>query len=82
MIAPILALVKRERPPDWEIDVPTSLAFKGIRGVKGLNFRVDPMTKQLVDAGPAPAAIAAWSRANTRALEGAAKARACQSPYT
>jgi predicted aspartyl protease len=30
----------------------------GWRTLRGLNFRVEPVTKQLVDAGPAPAAAA------------------------
>jgi len=30
----------------------------GARTLVGLNFRIDPVTKQLVDAGPAPAALA------------------------
>jgi predicted aspartyl protease len=29
----------------------------GWRTLEGLNLRVDPVTKQLVDAGPAPAAV-------------------------
>lgn len=32
------------------------LVFLGARTLEGLNFRVEPVTKQLVDAGPAPAA--------------------------
>jgi len=31
----------------------------GARSLEGLNFRVDPRLKRLVDAGPAPAATAA-----------------------
>lgn len=31
----------------------------GARSLSGLNVRVDPRRKQLVDAGPAPAAVAA-----------------------
>jgi len=31
----------------------------GSRTLEGLNFRVEPVTKQLLDAGPAPAAAAA-----------------------
>jgi hypothetical protein len=30
----------------------------GARTLEGLNFRVEPVTGQLVDAGPAPAAVA------------------------
>jgi hypothetical protein len=33
------------------------LVLLGWRTLDGLNFRVDPATKQLVDAGPAPAAV-------------------------
>jgi predicted aspartyl protease len=32
------------------------LILLGSRTLEGLNFRVEPVTKQLVDAGPAPAA--------------------------
>ncbi len=38
---------------------PGDLVLLGSRSLEGLNFRVDPITKQLVDAGPAPAAVAA-----------------------
>ena len=38
---------------------PGDLTLLGARTLEGLNFRVDPRTKQLVDAGPAPAACAA-----------------------
>lgn len=34
------------------------LVLLGSRSLEGLNFRVDPMLKRLVDAGPAPAAAA------------------------
>ena len=34
------------------------LALLGSRTLEGLNFRVDPVSRQLVDAGPAPAAAA------------------------
>lgn len=37
---------------------PTDLVILGSRTLEGLNFRIDPVTKQLVDAGPAPAAVA------------------------
>jgi predicted aspartyl protease len=36
---------------------PGDLVLLGSRTLEGLNFRVEPVTKQLVDAGPAPAAI-------------------------
>lgn len=35
------------------------LTLLGSRTLEGLNFRVEPVTKRLVDAGPAPAAAAA-----------------------
>ena len=38
---------------------PGDLILMGSRTLAGLNFRVEPVTKQLVDAGPAPAAVAA-----------------------
>lgn len=38
---------------------PHDLVLLGSRTLEGLNFRVEPVTKQLVDAGPAPAAAAA-----------------------
>ena len=38
---------------------PGDLVLLGSRTLEGLNFRIEPVTKQLVDAGPAPAATAA-----------------------
>lgn len=38
---------------------PGDLTLLGSRTLEGLNFRVEPVTKQLVDAGPAPAAAVA-----------------------
>jgi predicted aspartyl protease len=35
---------------------PGDLSLLGSRTLEGLNVRVDPVSKQLVDAGPAPAA--------------------------
>ena len=37
---------------------PGDLVLLGARTLEGLNFRVEPLTRQLVDAGPAPAAAA------------------------
>jgi predicted aspartyl protease len=37
---------------------PGDLTLLGAHSLEGLNFRVEPLTKQLVDAGPAPAAAA------------------------
>jgi len=36
---------------------PTDLVLLGARSLEGLNLRVEPATKRLVDAGPAPAAV-------------------------
>ena len=36
---------------------PGDLTLLGSRTLQGLNFRVELVTKQLVDAGPAPAAV-------------------------
>ncbi len=36
---------------------PGDLILLGSRSLEGLNFRVEPLTKQLIDAGPAPAAV-------------------------
>ena len=38
---------------------PGDLVLLGSRSLEGLNFRVDPWNKRLLDAGPAPAAAAA-----------------------
>jgi predicted aspartyl protease len=38
---------------------PDDLVLLGSRTLEGLNFRVEPVTKRLVDAGPAPAAAVA-----------------------
>src|SRR3954470_10719003 len=38
---------------------PGDMVLLGARTLEGLNLRVDPVAKQLVDAGPAPAAHAA-----------------------
>jgi hypothetical protein len=35
---------------------PGDLVLLGSRSLEGLNFRVEPVLKMLVDAGPAPAA--------------------------
>ena len=38
---------------------PGDLVLLGSRTLEGLNLRIEPVTKRLVDAGPAPAAAAA-----------------------
>lgn len=37
---------------------PYDLTLLGARSLEGLNLRIDPVLKQLIDAGPAPAAVA------------------------
>ena len=36
---------------------PDDMVLLGAHSLEGLNFRVEPFAKQLVDAGPAPAAL-------------------------
>jgi predicted aspartyl protease len=48
----------------WTVDEvvfgePGDLVLLGSRSLEGLNLRIDPVSKQLIDAGPAPAAAAA-----------------------
>ena len=48
----------------WTVDEvvfgePGDRVLLGARSLEGLNLRVEPATKRLVDAGPAPAAVAA-----------------------
>jgi hypothetical protein len=38
---------------------PGDLVLLGARSLEGLNLRVEPANKRLVDAGPAPAAVIA-----------------------
>jgi predicted aspartyl protease len=47
---------------------PGDLVLLGSRTLEGLNFRVEPVTKQLVDAGPAPAAMASVRHRSSVAL--------------
>jgi predicted aspartyl protease len=47
----------------WTVDEvvfgePADLVLLGSRSLEGLNLRVDPVSKRLIDAGPAPAAVA------------------------
>jgi predicted aspartyl protease len=38
---------------------PRDLVLLGARSLEGLNLRIDPVSKRLTDAGPAPAAVSA-----------------------
>lgn len=47
----------------WTVDEvvfgePGDLVLLGSRSLEGLNLRIDPVSKRLMDAGPAPAAVA------------------------
>jgi predicted aspartyl protease len=49
-----------KRAPDNVVfGEPGDLVLLGARSLEGLNLRIEPTTKQLVDAGPVPAAAAA-----------------------
>lgn len=39
---------------------PGDLVLLGARSLEGLNLRIDPVSRRLVDAGPAPAATTAY----------------------
>jgi predicted aspartyl protease len=48
----------------WTVDEvvfgePGDLVILGSRSLEGLNLRIDPVSRRLIDAGPAPAAVAA-----------------------
>ena len=45
-------------PDEVVFGEPGDLVLLGARSLEGLNLRIEPLTKRLVDAGPAPAAIA------------------------
>lgn len=52
----VITVAGRRTGDDVVFGEPDDLALLGARSLEGLNFRVEPVTKQLVDAGPAPAA--------------------------
>jgi predicted aspartyl protease len=45
---------------------PGDLSLLGARSLEGLNLRIDPITHQLIDAGPAPAAVGSLTAAVSR----------------
>ena len=51
-------VAKKRTADDVIFGLPGDLVLLGARTLEGLNFRVEPLTRQLVDAGPAPAAVA------------------------
>ncbi len=48
-----------EASDDVVFGEPGDLVLLGSRSLEGLNLRIEPVSKRLVDAGPAPAAAAA-----------------------
>ena len=53
----VIKVAGRRTGDDVVFGEPGDLTLLGARSLEGLNFRVEPVTKQLVDAGPAPAAV-------------------------
>jgi predicted aspartyl protease len=45
---------------------PGDLSLLGARSLQGLNLRIDTITHQLIDAGPAPAAVGSLTAAVSR----------------
>lgn len=50
--------VGRRTTDDVVFGEPGDLVLLGARSLEGLNLRVEPATRRLVDAGPMPAAVA------------------------
>ena len=55
----VVGVAGRRTGDDVVFGEPGDLALLGARTLEGLNVRVEPVTKRLIDAGPAPAAAAA-----------------------
>ena len=55
----VLSVAGKKTGDDVVFGQPGDLVLLGARTLEGLNLRVEPVTKRLVDAGPAPAAVAA-----------------------
>ena len=53
----ILHVAGTETTDEVVLGEPGDLVLLGARTLEGLNLRVDPIAKRLVDAGPAPAAV-------------------------
>ena len=52
----VISVAGKRTGDDVVFGEPGDLVLLGSRTLEGLNVRVEPVTKQLVDAGPAPAA--------------------------
>jgi predicted aspartyl protease len=55
----VISVAGKRTGDDVVFGEPGDLVLLGARTLEGLNFRIEPVTKRLVDAGPAPAAAAA-----------------------
>ena len=55
----VIGVAGRRTGDDVVFGEPGDLVLLGARTLEGLNVRVEPVTKRLIDAGPAPAAAAA-----------------------
>src|SRR5207249_1108777 len=53
----VITVAGKRTGDDVVFGEPGDLTLLGSRTLEGLNFRVEPVTKRLVDAGPAPAAV-------------------------
>jgi len=52
----VISVAGKRTGDDVVFGEPGDLALLGARTLEGLNFRIEPVTRRLVDAGPAPAA--------------------------
>ena len=59
----IVAVEGRQTGDEVVFAHPGDMTLLGARSLEGLNLRIEPVAKRLVDAGPAPAAAAALSAA-------------------
>jgi len=55
----VIAVAGRRTGDDVVFGEPGDVVLLGARTLEGLNVRVEPATRRLIDAGPAPAAAAA-----------------------
>ena len=55
----IVHVAERKAADEVIFGEPGDLVLLGARSLEGLNFRIEPLARRLVDAGPAPAATAA-----------------------
>jgi predicted aspartyl protease len=58
----VVSLGGRRTGDDVVFGQPGDLVLLGSRTLEGLNLRVEPVAKRLVDAGPAPAAVSLHHR--------------------